>query len=59
MVKLVFTISYPIELIDDDRTYLWCKKITELLAETYNSVTEPFGYKVTTKTNCTTCVYNY
>jgi hypothetical protein len=38
MVKLTSIYqSYPIELIDDDRTYD-ARRYTELLAETYNSV---------------------
>jgi len=37
--------SMPVELIDEKTTYD-AKKYIELLAQTANSVTEPFGYKI-------------
>jgi DNA polymerase-2 len=44
--------AIPIELIDDKTSTTYGIRYTELLAETCNSLTEPFGYTLTTtKTN--------
>jgi DNA polymerase-2 len=41
--------TMPVELIDKNATTYDVRKYIELLAETCNSVTEPFGYTLTTK----------
>jgi DNA polymerase-2 len=41
--------AMPVELIDRNATTYDVRKYIELVAETCNSVTEPFGYTLTTK----------
>ena len=41
--------AMPVELIDKNATTYDIRKYIELLAETCKSVTEPFGYTLTTK----------